>query len=232
MSKSTTSASKTPAKKTPAKSPADADWPACQLMLTVEPGPGAVAVLRAVIETAAPAAVLIRPAPEHNLGGGEVKPLVDLAQQNGAAAIIFGDVKLARTLRADGVHFAASETGDVQALISDARATLGAAASIGVDAGISRHRAMEAGEAGADYIAFGAPEATDLAREARGALIAWWAEIFEIPCVALDVVAADEAAAADARGADFVALTLPAALDAEAALALVGDVDAALMAGG
>jgi thiamine-phosphate pyrophosphorylase len=213
------------------KAAADVDWPACQLMLTVQPGPGAVEALRAAFGYCQPVAVLIRPAAEHNLGAGEVKPLVDLAQDYGAAAIIFEDVRLARTLKADGIHLSASADGALSDLIADARANLGAAANIGVDAGISRHRAMEAGEAGADYVAFGAAEGTPVAREARDDLIGWWASIFEVPCVALDVATADEAAAADRDGADFVALTLPAKGSLEDVMVLAGDVDAVLNAG-
>ncbi len=212
-------------------SAADIEWPACQLMLTVQPGPGAVEALRAAFGHCQPAAVLIRPAAEHHLGAGEVKPLVDLAQDYGAAAIIFEDVRLARTLKADGVHFAARGDGPLSDLMADARASLGASANIGVDAGISRHRAMEAGEAGADYVAFGAAEGTPVAREARDDMIGWWASIFEVPCVALDVTTADEAATADSDGADFVALTVPPRASLEAVMVLVGDVDAVLNTG-
>jgi thiamine-phosphate pyrophosphorylase len=215
--------------KSNSKPPAsDIDWPACQLMLTVQPGPGALAALRAAFGHCQPAAVLIRPKPEHNLGAGEVKPLVDFAQEYGAAAIIFEDVRLARTLRADGVHFDRTSDGALSDLIADARASLGAAANIGADAGISRHRAMEAGEAGADYVAFGAAEATAVARQARNDLISWWAGIFEIPCVALDVATADEAEACCADGADFVALTLLAGASEDAIMRLAGDVDRVL----
>ncbi len=218
--------------KSKSKQPAsEVDWPACQLMLIVEPGPGSLEALRAAFGHCQPAAVLIRPKPEHHLGAGEVKPLVDLAQDYGAAAIIFDDVRLARTLKADGVHLDIRTEGPLDALIADARASLGAAANIGVDAGISRHRAMEAGEAGADYVAFGAVEGTSVAREARDDLIGWWASIFEVPCVALDVVTADEAAGIDRDGADFVGLTLPAGASLDAVMVLAGDVDAVLSTG-
>ncbi len=209
----------------------DADWPACQLMLTVQPGQGAVDALRAAFGHCQPAAVLIRPAPEHNLGAGETKPLVDIAQDYGAAAIIFGDVKLAQILRADGVHFESHADGSLASLIADARAALGASANIGVDAGISRHRAMEAGECGADYVAFGAADADAVTRQARDDLIAWWGEIFEVPCVALDITTADETATAELNGADFVALTLPPGASIEAVMTLCGAVDGVLTLG-
>lgn len=200
-------------------------------MLTVQPGPGAVDALLAAFGHCQPAAVLIRPAPEHHLGAGETKPLVDIAQDYGAAAIIFGDVKLARTLRADGVHFDAQVDGALEHVVADARAALGAAANIGVDAGISRHRAMEAGEAGADYVAFGAAQSDAVTRTARNDLVAWWGEIFEVPCVALDILSADEAASAERDGADFVALTLPPGAMPDVVMLLVGAVDAVLNLG-
>ena len=213
---------------TPTRPSGDVDWPACQLMLTVTPGPGAPDALRLAFGHCQPAAVLIRPKPEHRLGAGEVKPLVDLAQEFGSAALIFDDVRLARTLKADGVHLGSLIQGDLPAVVADARASLGAAANIGVDAGISRHRAMEAGEAGADYVAFGALENSPVARQARDDLITWWAAIFEIPCVALDVVTAEEAASCDGNGADFVALTLSPDASNETVMSLAGAVDAVL----
>jgi thiamine-phosphate pyrophosphorylase len=221
---------KSTSKKAP-KSADGLDWPACQLMLTVTPGPGALEALRAAFGHCQPAAVLIRPKPEHNLGAGEVKPLVDLAQDYGAAALIFEDVRLARTLKADGVHIHAQTDGTVTALVAEARAALGAASSIGIDAGISRHRAMEAGEAGADYVAFGAAEDTALARQARDDLVSWWSDIFEVPCVTLDVISAAEAAVAESDGADFIALTLPPAASIDHVIALAGNVDTILNLG-
>jgi thiamine-phosphate pyrophosphorylase len=209
----------------------DLDWPACQLMLTITPGPGAVEALRAAFGHCQPAAVLIRPKPEQNLGAGEVKPLVGLAQDYGAAALVFDDVRLARTLKADGVHLHVQTDGTVTALIAEARAALGAACNIGIDAGISRHRAMEAGEAGADYVAFGAAEDTPLSRQARDDLVSWWSDIFEVPCVTLDVLSAEEAAAAENDGADFIALTLPPGASVDHVMMLVGDVDSVLNLG-
>jgi thiamine-phosphate pyrophosphorylase len=154
-----------------------------------------------------------------------------LAQDYGAAALIFDDVRLARTVKADGVHLRVQTDGTVTALIAEARAALGAASNIGIDAGISRHRAMEAGEAGADYVAFGAAEDTPLARQARDDLVSWWSDIFEVPCVTLDVVSADEVAVAESDGADFVALTLPAGASIDHVMKLVGDVDTVLNLG-
>ena len=217
--------------KSKSKSPAaDNDWPACQLMLVIEPGPGARERLQAALEQATVAAVLIRPKPGDQLGAGEVKPLVDLAQDQGAAAILFEDADLAKTLRADGIHVPAGL--NVREHVEAARAVLGADASIGVDEGTSRHVAMEAGEVGAEYVAFGAPGQTEAARTQRDELITWWAEIFEVPCVALDLESVDDVAAADHHGADFAALTVPLHQSVEAVMALVGDADMRLLNSG
>ena len=75
-------------------------------------------------------------------------------------------------------------------------------------------------EAGADYVSFGAPPHLtdrDKARGRREELIAWWAPLFEVPCVAFDVETPDEAAQLAAAGADFIGVALPGALSADAA---------------
>ena len=203
------------------------DWPACQLMLVVEPGAGARERLKAALDVGQAAAVLVRPKAGDRLGAGEVKPLVDAARAAAAAALLFEDALLAKTLKADGVHL--PEGQDVTRRVREARAVLGQDATVGVDAGHSRHAAMEAGEAGADYVAFGAGDGSSVGLEARDDLIGWWAEIFEVPCVALDVATADEAGRLARDGADFVGLVVPAGAMPDAVRALVSDTDTALM---
>ncbi len=207
----------------------DVDWPACQLMLVIEPGPGARERLQAALQQATVSAVLIRPKPGDQLGAGEVKPLVDLAQDQGAAAILFENVELTKTLRADGVHIPAGL--DVRTQVAAARAVLGPEASIGVDAGASRHAAMEAGEAGAEYVAFGITQMSEDAHAERDALIAWWGEIFEVPCVALDLQTADEVETADHDGADFAGLVIRLDQSVDDVMQLVGDADMRLLRG-
>lgn len=156
------------------------------------------------------AAVLIAPGTDTPLEPARVKPLIERIQAHGVAALVAGDAKLARTLRADGVHLPWSK--DIVAQYRDAREVLGGRFIVGADAGRLRDDAMMLGEEGADYIGFGIPphvEDRATARERRSELVAWWSEIFEVPCVAFDVEDAETAAALVADGADFVALALP-----------------------
>lgn len=206
---------------------AEVDWPACQLMLQIEPGPGARERLAAALSAGRVAAVMIQPKAGEQLGAGEVKPLVALAQEHGAAAILYDDVDLAVTLKADGVHVPAGDEAADQ--VAAARTTLGRDASIGVDAGASRHQAMAGGEAGANYVAFGLANPSEDARSVRDDLVAWWGEIFEVPCVAMDLVTADEVEMADRNGADFASLVVPSSASAEAVAALVGEADMRLI---
>jgi thiamine-phosphate pyrophosphorylase len=177
----------------------------------------APAVVERLFVLAPVAAVLIAPdgAP---LDAARTKPLVDIVQARGVAALIEGDAALARTLRADGVHVSWSK--DVLGRYGAAREILGARFIVGADAGRMRDDAMTLGEAGADYIGFGIPahvEDRETARERQLELVAWWAEIFEPPCVAFDVESIEQAANLASAGADFVALTAPLGTPSELA---------------
>jgi thiamine-phosphate pyrophosphorylase len=77
-----------------------------------------------------------------------------------------------------------------------------------------RDAAMTLGETGADYVGFGIPshvEDRETARARQLDLVGWWAEIFELPCIAFDVESLEDAARLVRIGADFVALKAPAA---------------------
>jgi thiamine-phosphate pyrophosphorylase len=201
----------------------------CQLYAVIEAGEAAPERLAAAFGAADLASVLIVPAAGRTLDAAAARPLVDYAQRRGAAALIAADASLARRLGADGVHLGAS--ADIEGAYHAARGILGADDVIGVDPGISRHDAMTLAEAGADYMAFGAPahlQDRDKARARRDELVAWWAEIFQVPCVVFDVETAAEAEALAAAGADFVALTLPAGQSPAAARDLVAAVAAAI----
>jgi len=116
-------------------------------------------------------------------------------------------------------------------LAQEAREILGGRFIVGVDVGRSRHDAMEIGETGVDYIAFGIPphvQDRQTAIERRHELCQWWSEIFEVPCVAFDVDDLDQAAELAAAGADFIAIRLPEATSGEAVQAFTVAAVAAL----
>jgi thiamine-phosphate pyrophosphorylase len=132
------------------------------------------------------------------------EPLQRICADAGTAFIVNDSMSLAKRLGADGVHLGQKD-GDVR----EARALLGPAAQIGVTCHDSRHLAMEAGEAGADYVAFGAfyPTTTKPSDyRPTPAILSWWSTLFEIPCVAIGGITPDNAAPLVAAGADFIAV--------------------------
>jgi thiamine-phosphate pyrophosphorylase len=180
-----------------------------KLYIVAEAG-SAPASVAAALEATAVAVLLVAPAPGAALDASAARPLVELAQSKNVAALIEADAQLARTLRADGVHLPWHK--DIVSRYGEAREILGGRFIVGADAGRSRDDAMSLGEAGADYVGFGIPphvEDREAARARRFELVAWWSEIFEVPCVAFDLETAPEAAALARAGADFVAARAP-----------------------
>jgi thiamine-phosphate pyrophosphorylase len=112
---------------------------------------------------------------------------------------------LAKRVGADGVHL-----GQQDGTVAEAREALGREAQVGVTCHASRHLAMDAGEAGADYVAFGSffPSGTK-ASEHRPELelLEWWQGIFEIPCVAIGGITPANCATLIEAGADFLAVS-------------------------
>ena len=135
------------------------------------------------------------------LGG----PLLEICLARDVAFIVNDDMGLAKRLGADGVHLGQGD-GDPR----DARALLGPAAQIGVTCHNSRHLAMEAGEAGADYVAFGAffPTSTkQTEHRAELKILSWWSRLFDIPSVAIGGITPENAAPLVEAGADFLAVS-------------------------
>lgn len=133
------------------------------------------------------------------------EPLQRICADHEVAFIVNDDVGLAKRLGADGVHLGQSD-GDPR----DARDALGPTAQIGVTVHDSRHLAMEAGEANADYVAFGAfyPTTTKTVEHvADPVLLSWWSTLFEIPCVAIGGITPANAAPLVKAGADFLAVS-------------------------
>ena len=133
------------------------------------------------------------------------EPLQRICADADVAFIINDSISLAKRLGADGVHLG-QDDGDPR----DAREALGPNAQIGITCHGSRHLAMEAGEAGADYVAFGAfyPTNTkDVIHHTEPVLLSWWSTMFEIPCVAIGGITPANAAPLVAAGADFLAVS-------------------------
>jgi thiamine-phosphate pyrophosphorylase len=134
--------------------------------------------------------------------GAALKPIV---QRAGAAFILNDRPDLAANLDADGVH-----VGQEDASYAEARAALGQDKIVGVTCHDSRHLAMIAAEAGADYVAFGAfyPTGTKTPKtRADPEILEIWSEIAETPCVAIGGITTDNAAPLVRAGADFLAVS-------------------------
>ena len=133
------------------------------------------------------------------------EPLQQICADRGVAFIVNDSISLARRIGADGVHLGQSD-GDVR----EARDRLGRDAQIGVTCHNSRHLAMEAGEAGADYVAFGAffPTTTkEVEHRAEPEILTWWQGMFELPCVAIGGITPQNCGPLVQAGADFLAVS-------------------------
>ncbi|MBY0564955.1 MAG: thiamine phosphate synthase [Hyphomonadaceae bacterium] len=153
--------------------------------------------------------------------GAALKPIV---QEAGAAFIVNDRPDLAAKLDADGVH-----VGQRDASYAEARAMLGGDRIVGVTCHDSRHLAMQAAEAGADYVAFGAfyPTATKSpAHRADPELLEIWQETMETPCVAIGGITVDNAAPLVRAGADFLAVSAGVWRYAKGARAAVAEFNA------
>jgi thiamine-phosphate pyrophosphorylase len=148
------------------------------------------------------AAVLLRlrDADERSLIN-RVKAAAPSVQAAGAALLVGGRPDIVARSGADGAHL-----GGPEALQAAVR-TLKPNYIAGAGSLRSRHDAMVVAEAGADYVMFGEPDAAGHtpSRDAVIDRVAWWAELFEIPCVGY-ATALDDIDALVAAGADFVAV--------------------------
>ena len=133
------------------------------------------------------------------------EPLQAICAARDVAFIVNDSIPLAKRLGADGVHL-----GQKDGTVEDAREQLGRDAQIGVTCHASRHLAMEAGEAGADYVAFGAffPSTTKQSEHRpEPDLVEWWSGLFEIPCVAIGGITPENCRPLIEAGADFLAVS-------------------------
>ena len=158
-----------------------------------------------------------------------VDVLSPIAQARGVAMILNDRPDLAARLGCDGVHVGQSDMPYAQA-----RKLMGPAAMIGVTCHDSRHLAMEAAEAGADYVAFGAffPTATkDATTQAEPEILTIWQEAMETPCVAIGGITAENARGLAAAGADFLAVSAGVWSYADGPAAAVKALEAEIAAG-
>ena len=131
--------------------------------------------------------------------------ILPIAQGRGVAVIMNDRPDLAVQLGCDGVHVGQGDTP-----CAEARRIVGPGRMVGVTCHDSRHLAMEASEAGADYVAFGAffPTTTkDAPTRADPELLTGWQEGMLTPCVAIGGITADNASSLAAAGADFLAVS-------------------------
>jgi thiamine-phosphate pyrophosphorylase len=134
-----------------------------------------------------------------------IDALMPIAQSRGVAFILNDNPSLAAQSGCDGVH-----VGKDDPSVAEARRIIGNDAIVGASAYDSRHRAMEAGEEGADYVAFGAffPTTTKVA-EGRPEIdiLEWWSEVFVVPCVAIGGIKVENCGTLVKAGADFLAVS-------------------------
>jgi thiamine-phosphate pyrophosphorylase len=133
------------------------------------------------------------------------EPLQAICAEREVAFIVNDSISLAKRIKADGVHL-----GQEDGTIEEARQRLGREAQIGVTCHNSRHLALEAGDAGADYVAFGAFFPTQTKQTdyvATPDLLEWWQGLMEIPCVAIGGITPENCGPLVKAGADFVAVS-------------------------
>lgn len=164
------------------------------------------AVLEQTLDAGPIAALQIRlkPASDEDIVAA-VKRLAPVAQARGVAVILNDRPDLAAALGCDGVH-----VGQSDASVASARRIMGKAAMIGATCHDSRHLAMEAAEAGADYVAFGAffPTPTkETVHRPDPEILTIWQQVMEIPCVAIGGITVENAAVLVEAGADFLAVS-------------------------
>lgn len=182
--------------------------PPCQLYVVSPPAiivPDFAEGLKAALEAGQVAAFQLRlkVVPDDDiLRAAEI--LLPICRANDTAFLINDRADLAKACGADGVHIGQSDGS-----IAEARALLGRDAQIGRTCHDSRHLAMEAGEQGADYVAFGAfHETTTKPSQYRPApeILTWWTTLSQLPCVAIGGITPGNAAPIIAAGADFIAV--------------------------
>jgi thiamine-phosphate pyrophosphorylase len=159
-----------------------------------------IATLPSLLAAADIAAVLVRLKPvDQRTMISRIKALAPPIQNSGAALLLHGQVELVARAGADGAHLTGIEA------MQEALPSLKPDRIAGVGGLTTRHDSMAAGEAGADYVLFGEPDASGQrpSVEAIAERLEWWAELFEPPCVGF-AASGEEAYEFALAGADFV----------------------------
>ena len=198
--------------------PAERRVPRLYLVTPHDPS-GLAEQLSQALDAADIAAVLVRlPGGEESQKVSHLKALAGAVQDKGAALLLDGRPDLAARTGADGAHL------DGVDHFKAALSILKPERIAGCGGLASRHDAMVVGEAGADYVMFGEPSSAGVrpALDAVSERVAWWAELFEIPCVGF-AGSLDEVEPLAAAGADFVALGDCVFADSRGCAAAVAD---------
>lgn len=204
--------------------------PAPRLYLStpvIEDPAALVGTLSELLGKADIAAVLLRLAPSDPRSlTSRIKAIAQVAQNADAALLVEGHVDLVARGGADGAHLPGL------APMQEALPMLKPDWIAGCGGLTTRHHAMSAGEAGADYVLFGEPDPNGQrpSADAIAERLEWWAELFEPPCVAY-AVSLDEAEQFAAAGADFVLVGDLIWNDQRGAAAALADVEKAIKQG-
>jgi thiamine-phosphate pyrophosphorylase len=180
--------------------------PRCQFYLLTPPAielPAFGETLKAALDAGDVAALQLRlkPASDDAILHA-VDALRPIAQDRGVAFILNDRPDLAAKTGCDGVHIGIEDTS-----LHEAQKLMGPDAIIGVTCKTSRHRAMEAAEAGASYVAFGAffdSTTRAVAAEAEVEILEWWSQLMEVPCVAIGGITPENCGPLVRAGADFI----------------------------
>ena len=161
--------------------------------------------LKGVLDTGGAACVQLRLKDVHDdIIRRTADILRPVAQDRDVAFVINDRPDLARETGSDGVH-----VGQDDASYAEARALLGTDAIVGVTCKASRHLAIEAAEAGADYVAFGAffgSTTKETSVQATPEILEWWSETTSVPCVAIGGITSANCGPLVTAGADFLAV--------------------------
>jgi thiamine-phosphate pyrophosphorylase len=204
----------------------DAAEAGCQLLLIgparLDPASFA-ARLDAALAVGAIAGFVLHPCVLEGAQGGALRlagRLRAICANHGVAFLLRDHVASALEVGADGVHLG------VAADVAASRAALGAERILGVSCGHSRDAAMVAGEAGADYVGFGALDRP--AGQKMYDLLEWWSELFVLPCLAEAATTEHDCARLARAGADFIAVGGTCWSDPDGAAAAVSRLKEAL----